>query len=118
MGTIVINFIMYRINFMDSAYYLFKKGKKLSESGKFLEAIMLLEKARKFEPEKGSIREVLASAYYNCGLYVSAKKNFIKALGIDASNDFAHYGLGLCLTKENKKKAFLINGVALNGLTL
>jgi len=87
---------------MSSAYYLFKRGKRISESGKFLEAIMLLEKAKKLEPEKGSIREVLASAYYNCGLYISAKKNFIKALKIDASNDFAHYGLGLCLIKENK----------------
>src|SRR4030042_2892441 len=88
---------------MNSTYYLFKRGKKVSENCKLLEAIMLLEKAKKLEPEKGSIREVLASAYYNCGLYVSAKKNFIKALEIDASNDFAHYGLGLCLIKENKK---------------
>lgn len=87
---------------MSSTYYLFKRGKKLFENGKFLEAIMLLEKAKNFEPEKGSIREVLASAYYNCGLYISAKKNFIKTLEIDASNDFAHYGLSLCLIKENK----------------
>ena len=87
---------------MGSTYYLFKRGKKLFENGKFLEATMLLEKARSLEPEKGSIREVLASAYYNCGLYVSAKNNFTKALKIDATNDFAHYGLGLCLIKENK----------------
>ena len=87
---------------MSSTYYLFKRGKKLFENGKFLEAIMLLEKAKNFEPEKGSIREVLASAYYNCGLYISAKKNFIKTLEIDAANDFAHYGLSLCLIKENK----------------
>ncbi len=87
---------------MNSAYYLFKRGKKLSQNGKFLEAIMLLEKAKKFEPEKGSIREALASAYYNCGLYTSAKKNFLRALKIDAANDFAHYGLGLCLVKEKK----------------
>lgn len=102
MGIAVINFILYRIYFMSSAYYLFKKGKKLSESGNFLEAIMLLEKAKKFEPKKGSIREVLASAYYNCGFYTSAKKNFIRALKIDAANDFAHYGLGLCLVREKK----------------
>jgi len=87
---------------MSSAYCLFKEGKKLTESGKFLEAIMFLEKAKKYEPEKGSIREVLASAYYNCGFYRYAKKNFIRALEIDAANDFAHYGLGLCLIKEKK----------------
>jgi len=85
---------------MSNTYYLFKKGKKLAERGKFLDAVMVLEKAKDCEPEKGSIREVLASAYYNCGFYKSAKKNFVKALEIDAANDFAHYGLGMCLIKE------------------
>jgi len=87
---------------MKSAYYFFKKGKILSEKGKFLEAIMLLEKAKDSEPLKGSIREVLASSYYNCGLYKYAKRNFAQALKIDATNDFAHYGLALCLIKEKK----------------
>ena len=36
------------------------------------------------------------------GLYKSAKKNFGKAIDIDAVNDFAHFGMGLCLVKENK----------------
>jgi tetratricopeptide (TPR) repeat protein len=87
---------------MKGAYYFFKKGKLLSKKGKLLDAIMILEKAKDLEPKKGSIREVLACAYYNCGLYHSAGKNFIKALEIDATNDFAHYGLGMCLIKENK----------------
>jgi tetratricopeptide (TPR) repeat protein len=87
---------------MKDAYYFFKKGKILAQRGKFLDAIMMLEKAKDFEPEKGSIREVLASAYYNCGFYASAKNNFLAALKIDAANDFAHYGLGLCLVRENK----------------
>ncbi len=87
---------------MSEAYFFFCKGKKLSRKGQCLEAIMLLEKAKNLEPKKGSIREFLASSYYNCGFYKSAKKNFIMALEIDASNDFAHYGLGLCLIRENK----------------
>jgi len=82
------------------AYRLFTKGKRLSKNKKFLKAIMLLEEAKKIEPEKGSIREELAMAYYNCGLHSSAKNNFIKALDIDITNDYAHYGLGLCLIKE------------------
>jgi len=87
---------------MNGAYYFFKKGKRLAQRGKFLDAIMMLEKAKDYEPKKGSIREVLASSYYNCGFYQSAKKNFRKALEIDATNDFAHYGLGMCLIKERK----------------
>ncbi len=87
---------------MSNAYYLFKKGKRFAERGKFLSAIMALEKARELEPEKGSIRETLASVYYNCGFYQPARKNFLKALEIDASNDFAHYGLGMCFIKEKQ----------------
>jgi len=87
---------------MSEAYYLFKKGKILADKGRCLEAIMLLEKAKSIEPEKGSIREFLASSYYNCGFYESARRNFMTAIEIDASNDFAHYGLGLCFIRENK----------------
>ena len=89
---------------MSNTYYFFKKGKKLFQKGRFLESIMPLEKAKELEPGKSSIREILASSYYNCGFYKSAKKNFMIALKIDASNDFAHYGLGLCLIRENKLK--------------
>ena len=85
---------------MSNAYRFFKKGKILFNKGRFVEAIMFLEKARDIEPEKGSIREILASAYYNCGFYDSARENFEAALRIDASNDFAHYGLGLCFLRE------------------
>ena len=92
---------------MSEAYFLFIKGKKLSRKGRCLEAIMLLEKAKNLEPKKGSIREFLASSYYNCGFYKSAKKNFMTAIEIDASNDFAHYGLGLCLIMENNLKRAL-----------
>lgn len=87
---------------MSNAYDLFKKGKKLSKEKNYLEAIMFLEKAKEIEPEKGSIREALARAYYNCGLYSSAKKNFERALDIDITNDYAHYGLGLCLMREGE----------------
>ncbi len=85
-----------------NAYEFFLEGKKLSSQNEFLKAIMLFEKAANLEPNKGSIREALALSYYNCGFYSSARKNFEKALEIDLSNDFAHYGLGLCLIKEGK----------------
>ncbi len=87
---------------MDDTYDLFQKAKGLIEKGEFLEASMLLEEAKSLEPDKGSIREALAISYYNCGLYTSAKKNFTSALNLDIANDFAHYGLGLCLLKEGK----------------
>lgn len=89
------------MNYEDT-YNLFAKGKKLAKENEHLKAVMLFEKAKKLEPEKGSIREALAFSYYKCGLYSSAKENFLKAISIDAANDYAHYGLGLCLLKEGK----------------
>lgn len=95
---------------MEDAYDLFQKAKRFMENSNFLEAIMLLEKAKGLEAGKGSIREALAISYYNSGLFRPAKMNFIAALDIDAANDFAHYGLGLCLLKEgdiNKALGYL-----------
>lgn len=87
---------------MCGAYDFFEKGKKLLYDKEFLRAIMFLEKAKEIEPQKSSIRESLAQAYYNCGFYDSAKENFEKVLEIDITNDYAHYGLGLCLLKKGK----------------
>jgi tetratricopeptide (TPR) repeat protein len=84
------------------AYKYFHEGKKHAVKNDNVKAIMLFEKAKDLEPEKGSIREALATAYYNSGLYAAAKTHFLKALQINASNDFAHFGLGLCLAKEGK----------------
>ncbi len=84
---------------MSYAYYHFKTAKKLARENNFIKAIMHLEKAKHSEPKKASIREALARAYYNCGFYAPAAKNFQKALEIDAANDFAYYGLGMSLAK-------------------
>ncbi len=87
---------------MEDAYDLFTKARDLMKKSDYLNASFLLEMAKGKEPEKGSIREALAISYFNMGLYKSAKKNFRKAIDIDAANDFAHFGMGLCLVKENK----------------
>jgi tetratricopeptide (TPR) repeat protein len=86
---------------MEDAYSLFIKAKKYMEKNDFLNASILLEEASQHEPEKGSIREALGICYYNMGFYDSSRGHFDKAIEIDATNDFAHYGMGLCLIKEN-----------------
>ena len=87
---------------MEDAYSLFMKAKQLMEKNDFLNASIMLEEAKEYEPEKGSIREALGICYYNMGFYKSSRDQFDKAIEIDASNDFAHYGMGLCLIKEKK----------------
>jgi tetratricopeptide (TPR) repeat protein len=85
---------------MENAYTLFRRAKNFIKKNDFLNASLLLERAMGQEPEKGSIREALAICYFNMGFYGSSKAHFNKAIQIDASNDFAHYGMGMCLVKE------------------
>lgn len=87
---------------MEEAYDLFMKAKKNMDEHDYLNASLLLEKAKEYEPEKGSIREALGICYFNMGFYKSSRNHFDKAIEIDATNDFAHYGMGLCLIKENR----------------
>jgi tetratricopeptide (TPR) repeat protein len=84
----------------ENTYALFCMAKDLMKKNDFLNASLLLEKAVAQEPEKGSIREALAICYFNMGFYGPSKAHFDRALQIDASNDFAHYGMGMCLLKE------------------
>ena len=88
-------------------YDLFQRGIELLDSGKPAQASVLLEEVKKAEPGQASVREALARAYYNQGQYEPAKHHFKRALAIDPTNDFAHFGLALSLERIGKyKKAF------------
>lgn len=80
-----------------SAYELFQKGVALLESGNPAQAALILEKAFELEPGKGSICEALGRAYYNYGRFDNARVNFSRAIKIDPTNHYAHFGLALCL---------------------
>ena len=56
---------------------------------------MVLERARELEPDKGSVRETLARAYYSTRRFGDAKAEFARAIELDPVNDYAHFGLGL-----------------------
>ncbi len=83
----------------DNAYNLLMKGKALLEEGHPAQAAMVLEKARRFQPHKGSILEVLGQAYYRLGQYEKARKDFQHAIEIDPTNDYAQFCLGLTLRR-------------------
>ncbi len=84
---------------METAYSLLQKGQNFLKRKDPAQAAVVLERAKSIEPEKGSIREALARAYYNYGQYQRAKKEFDKAVGIEPTNHYAHFGLGLCFMK-------------------
>lgn len=85
------------------AYEDYQEGLRLLEAGDARAAVVVLERARAAEPEKDSIRETLARAYYHVGRFRAACAEFTKAVEIDPVNDYAHFGLGLCLLRAGER---------------
>jgi Tfp pilus assembly protein PilF len=85
------------------AYDRFQEGSRLLDSGNTHAAVVALERARELEPEKGSIREALARAYFRTQRVEAAKVEFEKVLELDPVNDYAHFGLGLCLLRAGDR---------------
>jgi Flp pilus assembly protein TadD len=81
------------------AYESFRDGRDLLASGNVHAAVIALERARALEPEKASVRETLARAYYRTRRYDAAAVEFATVVELDPVNDYAHFGLGLSLQK-------------------
>lgn len=84
-------------------YALFKKGTELLEAGYPAQAAILLERVKVHYPRKGSVREALGRAYFNCRRFLKAKEEFEASIDIDPTNHYAHYGLGLSSFKLGEK---------------
>lgn len=89
------------------AYDRFQEGSRLLDSGSAHAAIVALERARDLEPDKGSIREALARAYFRSQRVGEARVEFEKVLELDPVNDYAHFGLGLCLLRSGDRAGAL-----------
>lgn len=85
------------------AYVRFQEGSRLLDSGNAHAAVVALERARELEPEKGSIREALARAYFRSQQVDAARAEFEKVLELDPVNDYAHFGLGMCLLRKGDR---------------
>ena len=86
----------------ESTYSLFQKGKAHLKRGMPAQATVSLEKAKKREPEKESIREALGIAYFRIRRWEEAEAEFRKLLELSPVNDYAHYALGRCLEKQGR----------------
>ena len=85
---------------MQSAYDAYQEGNRLLATQNPHAAVIALERARDLEPDKASVRETLARAYYGCGRLTQAREEFERAVEIEPVNDYAHFGLGLCLMRR------------------
>lgn len=81
----------------ESAYTLFLRGRDLNEARHHAQAAIVLERAARQAPGKGSILEALGRAYYNSGQHDRARATFEELLEIDPSAHYAHFALGQSL---------------------
>jgi Flp pilus assembly protein TadD len=81
----------------ETAYGLFRRAGTLLKERHHAQAAVLLERAARLEPRKGSIIEALGRAYYNSGQHDRAAQSFRELLEIDPSTAYGHYGLGQAL---------------------
>jgi tetratricopeptide (TPR) repeat protein len=87
------------------AYALFQRGVSLLEESHWAQAVVPLEKAKRFEPDKTSIREALGRAYFRSGQYRRAAAEFEAVVERNAANDYAHFCLGRSFEKLGDRPA-------------
>ena len=85
---------------MTEAYDLFQEGRSRLKKGMAAQATVPLEKAKRREPNKASIRESLGIAYFRIGRFEEAAEEFRAVLELSPADDYAHYALGRCLEKQ------------------
>ena len=88
----------------ETTYSLFQKGRQHLKRGMPAQATVSLEKAKRREPEKESIREALGIAYFRLRRWQEAEAEFRKLVDLSPVNDYAHYALGRCLEKQGRDR--------------
>ena len=83
----------------ESAYDLLVRGTELLRDRHNAQAAVVLERASRLEPGKGSILEALGRAYFNSGQHARAAEAFEALLEVDPSAHYAHFALGLSLAR-------------------
>src|SRR3954453_15421659 len=86
----------------ESTYSLFQRGRRHLRKGMAAQATVALEKAKRREPNKASIREALGIAYFRIRRGGEAEAEFRAVLELSPADDYAHYALGRTLEKQGK----------------
>jgi tetratricopeptide (TPR) repeat protein len=86
----------------ESAYGLFQRGQALSARRHYAAAAIVLERADRLEPRKGSILELLGRAYFMSRQWAAAAATFERLLEVDPTAHYGHYALGQTLKHLGK----------------
>ena len=92
---------------MSETYDLFRQGQEHLKRGMSAQATVPLEKAKKQEPAKASIREALGIAYFRIRRFAEAETEFRAILELRPVDDYAHFALGRCLEKQGRPEEAL-----------
>src|SRR5919206_1846247 len=87
---------------MTDAYDSFQEGRRRLKKGMAAQATVPLEKAKRLEPHKASIREALGIAYFRLRRWHEAEEEFRAVLELSPTDHYAHYALGRALEKQGR----------------
>jgi Flp pilus assembly protein TadD len=87
---------------VSETYDLFQQGRRHLRKGMAAQATVPLEKAKRLEPGKASIREALGIAYFRIQRFAEAEVEFRAVLELSPADDYAHYALGRCLEQQGR----------------
>jgi Flp pilus assembly protein TadD len=87
----------------ETAYGLLRRGQALMKRRHHAQAAVVLERAARLEPHKGSIVEALGRAYYNSGQHDLAAVAFKELIEIEPATAYGHYGLGQALKQMGRR---------------
>jgi Flp pilus assembly protein TadD len=87
---------------VSETYDLFQQGRRHLAAGNAAQATVALEKAKRREPSKASIREALGIAYFRIRRFPEAEREFRAVIDISPVDDYAHFALGRCLEKQGR----------------
>ena len=83
----------------NETYDLFQQGRDHLRGGRSSQAAVALEKAKRREPEKASIREALGIAYFRVRRWAEAEAEFRKLVELAPVDPFAHRALARTLDR-------------------
>lgn len=89
----------------ESAYELLQRGQALLARRHHAQAAVVLARAARLEPGRGSILEPLGRAYFMSGQVDRAAETFEELLEVDPSSHYAHYALGRALIRLGRTDA-------------
>lgn len=86
----------------ESTYDLYQRGREHLKAGMPAQATVALEKAKRREPGKASIREALGIAYFRIRRFEEAEREFRAMIDLHPVDDYAHLALARCLEKQGR----------------